>query len=134
MHELTNQLTYYTYILPCALPSAKLLIYQFALSSLPCLPCNEICVRIIHSRMSQIQPEGRPILQLLGIYIWIENRVENNHYRFVLKVKSRNKRKSIHHPLLTRVRSRHCCFLPSHANNVAKSGSRSDVTTLWLMT
>ena len=113
-------------------PSAKLLTYQFASSSLPCHPCNDICMQIIHSGMSQIQPEGGPTLQLLGI--WIENRVENNHYRFVLKVKSRNERKSIRPPLLTRVRSVHCYFLPSHANNEAKSGSRSDVTTLWLMT
>ena len=112
-------------------PSAKLLTFQFALSSLSCLPCNDICVQIIRSGMSQIQPEGRPTLQFLGI--WIENQVENNHYRFVLKVKSHNERKSIYRPLLTRVRSVHCYFLPSHANNEAKSGSRSDVTTLWLM-
>ena len=109
-------------LLPRAPPSVKLLTYQFALSLLPCLPCNDICVRIIHSGMSQIQPEGGPTFQLLG-NIWIETRVENNHYRFVLKVKSRNERKSIRHPLLTRVRSGHCYFLPSHTNNEAKSGS-----------
>ena len=118
--------------LPRAPPSDKLLIYQFASSSLPCFPCNDICVRIIRSGMSQIQPEGGLTLRLLEI--WIENRVENNHHRFALKVKSRNERKSIRRPLLTRVRNRQHYFLPSHANNEAKSGSRSDVTTLWLMT
>ena len=82
--------------------------------------------------MSQIQPEGGPTLQLLEI--WIENQVENNHHRFVLKVKSRNELKSIRRPLLTQVRSGHCYFLSSHASNEAKSRSRSDITTLWLMT
>ena len=51
--------------LPRAPPSAKLLTYQFALSSLPCLPCNDICVQIIRSGTSQIQPESGPTLQLL---------------------------------------------------------------------
>ena len=88
-------------------------------------------MRIIRSGMSRIQPEGEPTLQHLGV--WIENRVENNNYRFVLKIKSCNERKSICPPLLTRVRSERRYFLPSHADSEAKSGLRSDITTLWLM-
>ena len=106
-------------------PSAKLLTYQFTSSSLPCHPCIDICMRIIHSGMSQIQPEGGPTLQLLGI--WIENRVENNHHRFVLKVKSRNERKSIRRPLLTRVRSRQHYFF--HLTQTMKPNPDRDLTS-----
>ena len=82
-------------------------------------------MRIIRSGMSQIQPESGPTVKLLEMVI--ENCVENNHYRFVLKVKSRKERKSICRPLLTRVRVDTATFF--HLTQTMKPNPDRDLTS-----
>ena len=68
------------------------LSYQFALSSLPLSPCNNISMQITRilrrdGCLKSVRTVGKTdisTIRSLGISI------ENNHYRFVLKVKSHN--------------------------------------------